>query len=66
MTTEILRKSTLALILVLLTSSVGKAFAQSELSPAPSQPTAKIGEPGGGNPDPCADGGCLVAIHLAY
>jgi hypothetical protein len=63
-TNTILRKSTLALALMLLAAGAGKAFAQSVLFSTASQQTPKAGEPVGGNPDPCADGGCIVAIHL--
>ena len=65
MTTEIVRKSTLALILALLISGAGKALLRSAHQPVHSNPTLEIADPSGGNPNPCEDGGCLVAIHLA-
>jgi hypothetical protein len=64
-TNTILRKSTLALTLVLLIAGAGKAFAQTLLFPTASQQMPKAGEPVGGNPDPC-DGGCVVTIHLPH
>jgi hypothetical protein len=61
-----LRKSTLALVLMLLTIGVGKDLAQSLPVPPPTtpptQPTPDDG--GGSSPDPTGNGGnCLVAIH---
>ena len=50
MTTKILRKSTLALILALLVVGAGKSFAQSVPVPTTSQPTPD--NPGGGSPNP--------------
>lgn len=62
MIAQTIRKSTLALILVLIIGNAGKAFARST-PPAPGQRTVEFVCPGGGNPDPCNGGTCLVAIH---
>jgi len=65
MTTKILRKSTLALILALLTPGLDKTFVQAAPpSPFPAHPTPEVANIGGGNPDPCGDGSCLVGVHL--
>ena len=58
------RKSTLALILVLLTAGIGRTFAQSPTLQPPTQPSA-MGDPGGGSPAPPDPGPCLTAIHLS-
>ena len=55
MTNHILRNSTLALILALLTTSLGKPIAQSILPSASSHPTMADGS--GGDPDPTGGGG---------
>jgi hypothetical protein len=63
----VLRKSTLALVLVLLTTGITRTFAQSiPLPPMPiPMPTPDGGDPNPGNPDPtCTDGTCAVGIHL--
>jgi len=58
---SILRKSTLSLILVLLTAGTGKTFAQTYPPLPPTQPSPDD-DPGGGNPVPT--GPSLMAIHL--
>ncbi len=64
MTTKILRKSTLALILALLTSGLGKVFVQSAPpSPVPAHPTPQIADGSGGAPDPCESGNCFVPVQ---
>ncbi len=64
MTTKILRKSTLALILALLTSGLGKTFVQSAPpSPIPSHPALQLADQGA--PDPCDSGNCIVGVHLS-
>jgi hypothetical protein len=61
-TRNIVRKSTLALILAFLTLGVGRGFARQN-TPAPQQPSF-LSDIGGTDPDPtCGDGGCFVAIH---
>jgi hypothetical protein len=65
-TTKNLRKSTLALILALLTAGLGKAFVQAAPPvPVPAHPTLEATDPGGTDPDPCENGDCVVGIHLA-
>jgi hypothetical protein len=64
---ETIRKSTLALVLVLLTVSAGKTLTHTSPIFPPSQPTpdgSGGANPGGGNPNPtCGDNECLVEIH---
>ena len=63
MVKTIVRKSTLALVLVLLTLGVSKTFAQQ--APAPTPPTFPTPDnPGGTNPVPPDPGPSLTAIHL--
>jgi hypothetical protein len=63
MTTKILRKSTLALILALLTSGLGKVFVETApSSPVPTHPTLQIADAGGGDPDPCGSGSCMAPL----
>ena len=65
MTKSTVRKSTLAVVLVLLTVGVSKTFAQQ--APAPTPPTFPTPDnPGGGDPIPPGPGGSspsLTAIH---
>lgn len=62
MTTVIVRKTTLALMLAVLSAGVGRSLAQVVRTPIP--PThPSPDDPVGGNPDPTCGGGCLVAVH---
>lgn len=58
MTTNILRNSTLLLILALLAVGAGKSFAQSVPTTPPTQPSPD----GGPNPN-CTPGVTCLAIH---
>jgi hypothetical protein len=64
--TQTIRKSTLVLMLAIFTVNAGNAMTHSLIFP-PTHPTPDGsgggGNPGGGSPDPCTDGSCLVAIH---
>lgn len=65
MTKQNLRKSFLALALVLIASTASTAFAQIIIpSTPPSNPTPDDGNPGNGSPNPTGGTGNLVAIHL--
>ena len=65
MTSLILRKSTLALLLLFMTASVNKTNAQQTiLGPSHPAPTA-AGDPGGGDPEPPPQPPSLVGVHLA-
>jgi hypothetical protein len=55
MTNHVLRNSTLALILTLLTGAFGKSLVQSTPPSVSSHPT--IADGGGGDPDPTGGGG---------
>ena len=65
MAKSIVRKSTLALVLVFLTAGIGKSFAQQAPAPIPPRfPTPD--NPGGPLPPPTdpGPGTSLIAIHL--
>jgi len=64
MAKSIVRKSTLALVLVLLTAGVSKTFAQQAPAPPPPSQPSPVGDPGGGEPAPPDPGPSLTAIHL--
>ena len=64
MTAKVLRKSTLALVLALLTLGSGKAFIQgAPPTPIPSHPTSHVADIGGGAPDPCGSGQCIAPVE---
>jgi hypothetical protein len=61
--TRILRKSVLAITFAFLTSAVGKPFVS--LTAPTVHPSFEMACPGGGDPDPCANGTCIADVHLA-
>ncbi len=61
---QTVRKSTLALVLALLTVHVGNAVTHASIFPPIMQPDGGGGTGGTGDPNPtCVPGNCLVDIH---